>query len=154
MGSQTLSVSVPRPRREMADNNEAGPSGSGGAVGGGGGQSLASLMASGGFAVYPLPWYPHLDSLSSSVWPETLRVSEPCVDCGDRSENWVCLHCSTILCSRYVNGHGLKHSNTTDHCMALSFSDLSVWCYTCDNYIDNEKLYPHQERRPHRQVRV
>ena len=26
--------------------------------------------------------------------------------------------------------------------MALSFSDLSVWCYTCDNYIDNEKLYP------------
>ena len=25
--------------------------------------------------------------------------------------------------------------------MALSFSDLSVWCYCCDNYVDNEKLY-------------
>ena len=25
--------------------------------------------------------------------------------------------------------------------MALSFSDLSVWCYCCDNYVDNIKLY-------------
>ena len=29
----------------------------------------------------------------------------------------------------------------SDHVMALSFSDLSVWCYCCDNYVDNEKLY-------------
>ena len=25
--------------------------------------------------------------------------------------------------------------------MGLSFSDLSVWCYGCDNYVDNEQLY-------------
>ena len=28
-----------------------------------------------------------------------------------------------------------------DHKLALSFSDLSVWCYSCDNYVDNDQLY-------------
>ena len=28
-----------------------------------------------------------------------------------------------------------------EHLMALSFSDLSVWCYCCDNYVDNIRLY-------------
>ena len=28
-----------------------------------------------------------------------------------------------------------------DHWLALSFSDISVWCYFCDNYVDNQRLY-------------
>merc|ERR1712173_1597 len=124
---------------EMDD--QAGPSGSGASGGASGGDvSLASLLMSGGFAVYPLPWCPHLETLTSA-WPESVSVRAPCADCGDTRENWLCLHCNTILCSRYVNSHGLQHSNNTDHVMALSFSDLSVWCYCCDNYVDNEKLY-------------
>ena len=29
----------------------------------------------------------------------------------------------------------------TEHFLALSFSDLSVWCYCCDNYVDNIRMY-------------
>ena len=101
-------------------DDQAGPSGSGGSGGSGGATggasggdvSLASLLMSGGFAVYPLPWCPHLESLTSA-WPETVSVTAPCADCGDTRENWLCLHCNTILCSRYVNSHGLHHSNNT-----------------------------------------
>ena len=32
------------------------------------------------------------------------------------------------------------HSIETNHPMALSFSDISVWCYECENYVDNEIL--------------
>ena len=106
----------------MAD--QAGPSGSGGAGGSGGAtggdMSLASLMMSGGFAVYPLTWCPHLESLPSD-WPETVNVRAPCADCGDCRENWLCLHCNMILCSRYVNSHGLQHSNNTGRIFTVSF---------------------------------
>ena len=43
---------------------------------------------------------------------------------------------------RYKKGHCLSHSQESGHCLALSFSDLSVWCYVCDNYLDHAKLYP------------
>ena len=101
--------------------DQAGPSGSGAGGSGAGGASgcstggdlsLASLLMSGGFAVYPLAWCPHLETLTSA-WPQTVSVTAPCVECGDRRENWLCLHCNTVLCSRYVNSHGLQHYNNT-----------------------------------------
>ena len=62
-------------------------------------------------------------------------------------ENWLCLQCGKVHCSRYVNGHCAEHweySKTNDdnegHCIAVSFADLSVWCYECQSYIRNEKL--------------
>ena len=91
-------------------------------------------------------------------------------------ENWMCLECGAIRCSRYANGHALEHwndtvreeaeqetktegikaNNTTDstckdgHCIAVSFSDLSVWCYHCNAYIKNatilDPLVQHLER--------
>ena len=64
--------------------------------------SLSSLLEQGGFAVYPLPWCPHLDSLPSS-WPDTVIVTAPCETCQDASENWMCLSCNKILCSRWEN---------------------------------------------------
>lgn len=33
------------------------------------------------------------------------------------------------------------HHLQTQHPLALSFSDLSVWCYPCEAYIDNHRLF-------------
>ena len=71
-------------------------------------------------------------------------------------ENWLCLTCGTIQCSRYVNGHALQHWQETrkkicssyvddrglDHCLAASLSDLSVWCHACEAYVVNPSLRP------------
>lgn len=78
------------------------------------------------------------------------------VDVDDRSgacsstENWLCLDCGAVRCSRYANGHGLVHwENTkasdtsgegTGHCVALSLGDLSVWCYVCGAYANHPSL--------------
>jgi len=61
-------------------------------------------------------------------------------------ENWWCLRCGGIYCSRYVNGHGLKHYNErkeAEHCVMIGLADLSVWCHKCGAYLQthhNEKL--------------
>ncbi|XP_076448241.1 histone deacetylase 6-like [Babylonia areolata] len=47
-----------------------------------------------------------------------------------------------VFCSRYVNEHMLFHSVAEEHLMVLSYSDLSVWCYACNDYIDNEATFP------------
>lgn len=71
-------------------------------------------------------------------------------------ENWLCLECGNIYCSRYINGHGLEHWKETTktnnnnnngrtgdgHCVAVSLADLSVWCHICNAYVRNEKLTP------------
>ncbi|KAL3925207.1 MAG: hypothetical protein SGILL_000564 [Bacillariaceae sp.] len=61
-------------------------------------------------------------------------------------ENWLCLGCGDrgqVYCSRYVNGHGLRHWEETKedgnpacgHCVMVSLADLSVWCHTCGAYL-------------------
>jgi len=64
-------------------------------------------------------------------------------------ENWICLECNAIRCSRYVAGHGLKHwensrkgPDDVGHCIGVSLCDLSVWCYVCESYIKNDPLNP------------
>jgi Zn-finger in ubiquitin-hydrolases and other protein len=66
-------------------------------------------------------------------------------------ENWLCLHCGRIRCSRYVNAHGVAHWNETmvadkssgfGHCIALSLEDFSVWCHVCVAYIQHPGLSP------------
>lgn len=64
-------------------------------------------------------------------------------------ENWLCLECGAIRCSRYVNGHSLLHWEETKsskdddgHCLAVSLEDLSVWCYVCNAYVVNDLLKP------------
>ena len=93
-----------------------------------------------GFAIYPLPWCPHLDDIPDSR-VTTGKTQAKCCVCGDCRENWECIICGQILCSRYINNHMVAHNHQTGHCLALSFSDLSVWCYGCDYYVDNERLY-------------
>ena len=80
------------------------------------------------------------------------------------TENWLCLECGVVRCSRYVNGHALQHwqdttvttthntsststSNATNsdqdgHCLAVSLSDLSVWCHQCQAYLVTHGVHP------------
>ncbi|XP_055999659.1 histone deacetylase 6-like isoform X2 [Ostrea edulis] len=92
------------------------------------------------FAVTPLTWCPHLETVTP-VPRGQIDTGAPCEDCGDVSENWVCLVCYKIYCSRFVNEHMLMHGVMEQHLMCLSFSDLSIWCYGCDHYIDNIVLF-------------
>lgn len=39
-----------------------------------------------------------------------------------------------------MNQHMLQHYQQTTHCVALSFSDLSVWCFSCDAYLDTQVI--------------
>jgi uncharacterized UBP type Zn finger protein len=63
-------------------------------------------------------------------------------------ENWMCLECGAIRCSRYQNGHCRMHWESTvqndgdgeGHCVAISFSDLSIWCYVCSAYVKHPTL--------------
>jgi hypothetical protein len=77
-------------------------------------------------------------------------------------ENWLCLHCGEVHCSRYINGHGLQHwedskeeeveppnNNGHGHCVAVSLADLSVWCHACGAYLKSERLLPHLQRLQH-----
>lgn len=124
------------------DGASAGPSGSGssGGVTIKDDQKLAELLAGEGFAVYPLPWCPHLKQIPAEQ-PDMVNTKAACQECDDKKENWLCLHCFTTNCSRYVGEHQLNHFFITSHPLALSYSDLSVWCFSCDNYVDNELLY-------------
>ena len=68
------------------------------------------------------------------------------------TENWMCLHCGVVRCSRYVNGHSKDHyfqsaldsqkknDPNMGHCLAVSLEDLSVWCYSCEAYVIHHNL--------------
>lgn len=75
-----------------------------------------------------------------------IDTKAPCSECGSTQENWLCLHCEKVFCGRYINEHMMLHSMDKDHPLVLSFSDLSVWCYPCESYIDNPKLYNHKNK--------
>jgi histone deacetylase 6 len=99
-----------------------------------------------GGAVYPSQTCPHLftavDSNALSFLDNIVRNDTGWKECScsecDSFENWVCLKCGSIGCSRYANCHSEIHFMTTlcglatdYHCLALSMSDLSIWCYRC-----------------------
>jgi len=95
------------------------------------------------FAVTPLPWCPHLTEVRP-LPSRGLDAGAPCAVCGSTAENWVCLTCYTVCCSRFVEEHMLYHRLETEHNLVLSYSDLSVWCYACDSYVDNRIIFPHK----------
>ena len=90
--------------------------------------------------VVPLPYCPHLLEISSNVNREAVNANASCEKCHNEQENWICLTCFTCQCSRYVKGHMAKHFELSNHAMALSYSDMSVWCYVCEAYVHNELL--------------
>ncbi|XP_031422041.1 histone deacetylase 6 [Clupea harengus] len=91
-------------------------------------------------AVQPLAWCPHLEALKP-VPPTGIGFQQPCEECGSEEENWVCLCCYKVLCGRFVNEHMVMHGVASSHPLVMSFSDISVWCYPCESYIDNKALY-------------
>ncbi|KAL0850817.1 hypothetical protein ABMA28_006740 [Loxostege sticticalis] len=93
------------------------------------------------FAVIPLPWCPHLESLYAMPSDVKFEQGVKCVDCDETVENWVCLHCYITACGRSINGHMQAHYRSSSHPLVLSLLDLSVWCNECDAYVDNELLY-------------
>eukprot|EP00744_Colponema_vietnamica_P002936 GILI01004554.1.p1 GENE.GILI01004554.1~~GILI01004554.1.p1 ORF type:complete len:122 (+),score=14.54 GILI01004554.1:94-459(+) len=89
------------------------------------------------FSVKPRTSCPHLDNNLCPNVPDCLPLqSAACEVCNDGSENWVCLCCYKVLCSRYVNSHMSEHNQQEGHCVALSLADMSVWCYCCEDYLD------------------
>eukprot|EP00522_Entomoneis_paludosa_P008149 CAMPEP_0172453270 /NCGR_PEP_ID=MMETSP1065-20121228/10673_1 /TAXON_ID=265537 /ORGANISM="Amphiprora paludosa, Strain CCMP125" /LENGTH=779 /DNA_ID=CAMNT_0013205449 /DNA_START=165 /DNA_END=2504 /DNA_ORIENTATION=+ len=72
-------------------------------------------------------------------------------------ENWLCLECGVVRCSRYQNGHAIAHWEETQkqeqdqkangitgdgagHCVGVSLSDLSAWCHVCSAYVKHPTL--------------
>ncbi|XP_062539549.1 histone deacetylase 6 isoform X1 [Armigeres subalbatus] len=106
--------------------------------------NLEALQNEEMFAVVPLRDCPHLKELNPDSIPESLSTNAPCTGCDSAVENWLCLHCFRVQCGRYINEHAMLHSLESDHALALSFSDISVWCYRCESYIDNPVLYAYK----------
>uniref|UniRef100_A0A7E4V4E1 UBP-type domain-containing protein n=1 Tax=Panagrellus redivivus TaxID=6233 RepID=A0A7E4V4E1_PANRE len=92
------------------------------------------------YEVEPLAWCPHLGCVKpfSSVY-----IFEKCTKCDSTAENWICLTCQAVNCSRFIKGHAVDHfKENPDHAMGLSICDLSVWCYICESYVHHEALFP------------
>ncbi|XP_055910185.1 histone deacetylase 6 isoform X1 [Eupeodes corollae] len=104
-------------------------------------ENLEALQNEEMFAVVPLKTCPHLSQLCPQDAPTIIDVTTPCFECSSTIENWLCLICAKTLCGRYVMEHMLYHNLESSHSLALSYSDLSVWCYPCESYIDNSKLH-------------
>ncbi|XP_055328899.1 histone deacetylase 6-like [Paramacrobiotus metropolitanus] len=97
------------------------------------------------YGVIPKPWCEHLEGNIKPVSDAGIDAAANCSVCEDARENWVCLHCYKVFCSRYVNGHMKDHNETSGHTIALSVADLSVWCFACDCYIHNALAQPAKE---------
>ncbi|XP_068656887.1 uncharacterized protein [Aristolochia californica] len=83
-----------------------------------------------------------LTALSFSDLSHIPTLDSVCTRCQFHTENWLCLSCKDVLCGRFINKHMLEHFQETDHCIALSYSDLSVWCFKCDAYLDAQVMSP------------
>jgi len=106
--------------------------------------SAGCVSAEAGFAVAVKTDCLHVQALKN-VASLHVDLSKPCRTCNNVGENWLCLECSSVFCSRYVNCHMVEHNSTSEHMVVLSFSDLSVWCYGCDSYIGSPLLEPIQK---------
>ncbi|GAM28633.1 hypothetical protein SAMD00019534_118090 [Acytostelium subglobosum LB1] len=79
-------------------------------------------------------------SLDINIFDNADLTNLSCQSCADPSENWVCLKCRYIGCSRHVSGHAAEHHTSTAHPIAASFSDHSFWCYDCESYLEHPVL--------------
>jgi NAD-dependent SIR2 family protein deacetylase len=95
------------------------------------------------YAINPKLDCPHFtdaDILEKSESLTEEKIHAPCTGCFSRQENWMCLECDEVFCSRYVEGHMSDHNEQTRHPVAFSFTDASVWCYECDAYIYSNSI--------------
>jgi mono-ADP-ribosyltransferase sirtuin 6 len=66
--------------------------------------------------------------------PKQIDLKAACSSCAE-TENWICLACLSVGCGRFRNSHAKEHYEQTRHAIAISVSDLNVWCYECESYI-------------------
>ncbi|GAQ88400.1 Regulator of Vps4 activity in the MVB pathway protein [Klebsormidium nitens] len=95
--------------------------------------------------VQPVDNCAHLQATDLVTHEQLPRVTSACETCDDESENWACLSCGHVYCGRYVQGHMLQHHGDTQHPVAASFTDLSFWCFPCEQYLNgltNPRLTP------------
>ena len=108
------------------------------------------------FAVEPIKNCPHISPENIKTLKDYLMIAFnsqyknstsgdifkdfSCEKCQNCEENWVCLTCGQVFCSRYRNAHMIEHYETKKHENCLSFSDGSFMCYECDSYITNPDL--------------
>ena len=112
-------------------------------------------------------WCSHVDSTTTDflLTPAQLAARpfvRPCEQGCKSGETWTCLSCGVSSCSRYVKKHMLAHYNETKaaqeagvtvaaleqgavvlprgHFLALSQTDLSIWCYECNAYVFHPAL--------------
>uniref|UniRef100_A0A0E0JAX0 UBP-type domain-containing protein n=1 Tax=Oryza nivara TaxID=4536 RepID=A0A0E0JAX0_ORYNI len=129
--------STSRPGKEREDGGDGG-----GRKEGEGGADFDLAGAAAGW-VEARTSCPHLSAMPAASADDLARVpppDSPCSRCHHPAENWLCLICKDVLCSRFINKHMLYHYQDTGHCLALSFSDLSVWCFACDSYLDVQSI--------------
>ncbi len=69
-----------------------------------------------------------------------LISEQHCSSCGTEMEVWLCLVCLLQFCGRYQNSHMLEHHSDSGHCIIINLTDLSVWCYGCDMYLQHEEF--------------
>lgn len=94
-------------------------------------------------AVCPIQECPHCvpgENIAPIEEFKDITISSPCKDCDHTKENWICLKCKVIGCSRYVKSHMVAHNEEDHHPIALSFADFSFWCYECDSYVISKHL--------------
>lgn len=119
-----LAIDDPKEETKIAEVDEEGP-----------------IM--GFFAVQPISECPHcipIENIAPLAEFSELTITTPCKDCGHTKENWICLKCKVIGCSRYVKSHMVAHNDECKHPIALSFADFSYWCYECDSYVKSKHL--------------
>jgi ADP-ribosylglycohydrolase len=119
--------------------------GGGGAGGGHAGAAVTLVIGGasvdgGGFNVAPRAACPHVAGAIQSGVGVPSALPGGCSECGDSSEVWRCLSCGIEGCSRFVAGHASAHATSLSHPVALGWSDLSVWCFACEDYLDVFKI--------------
>ena len=62
------------------------------------------------YAVDPIKDCPHCIELDYELFVDK-KFNEKCIQCDNVGENWICLECQQIFCSRYVNGHMVEVMN-------------------------------------------
>ena len=75
---------------------------------------------------------------SKEEFIEAIKKTE-CDECKEK-EIWVCMTCLKVKCSRYFNGHSLKHYEKEKHPVVYEQRQGIFWCYECDSYVYSPEL--------------
>ncbi|KAI9343161.1 hypothetical protein BDR26DRAFT_917678 [Obelidium mucronatum] len=99
-------------------------------------------------AVEVLPWKcPHLSAnvnlgrVRKAVSARKARAAgAKCAECTETAPLWLCLQCGVAHCGRLANNHALlHHAAHPKHGLAINPDEASVWCYLCDEFIQQHK---------------